>query len=55
MADNVVLLQYAREGAELTRTLTVLKTRAMSHRPLVHRYEITNEGFVLGDVLTVTS
>jgi len=52
LADNVVLLQYVREGAELARTLTVLKTRAMPHRPVVHRYEITNEGFTLGDVLT---
>ena len=52
LADNVVLLQYLREGAELARTVTVLKTRAMPHRPVVHRYEITNEGFTLGDVLT---
>jgi len=51
LADNVVLLQYVREGAELVRALTVLKTRAMRHRPLVHRYEITERGFELGEVL----
>jgi len=51
LADNVILLQYVREGAELARALTVLKTRAMRHRPMVHRYDITGEGFVLGDVL----
>ena len=54
LADNVVLLQYVQEGPELARALTVLKTRAMRHRPVVHRYEITEKGFLLGDVLTVT-
>lgn len=53
LADNVVLLQYVQEGPELARALTVLKTRAMRHRPVVHRYEITDRGFVLGDVLTL--
>jgi len=54
LADNVVLLQYVQEGPELVRALTVLKTRAMHHHPVVHRYEITERGFVLGDVLTLT-
>jgi len=54
LTDNVVLLQYVQEGPELARALTVLKTRAMRHRPVVHRYDITDEGFVLGDVLSVT-
>jgi len=55
LADNVVLLQYVREGAELVRALTVLKTRAMAHRPLVHRYEITGDGFKLGDVVSLSA
>lgn len=54
LADNVVLLQYVQEGPELARALTVLKTRAMHHHPVVHRYEITEKGFVLGDVLSFT-
>ena len=54
LADNVVLLQYVQEGPELARALTVLKTRAMHHHPVVHRYEITEKGFVLGDVLSIT-
>jgi circadian clock protein KaiC len=54
LADNVVLLQYVQEGAELTRALTVLKTRAMRHRPVIHRYEITDKGFVLGEALPLT-
>jgi circadian clock protein KaiC len=53
LADNVILLHYVQEGPELVRALTVLKTRAMHHRPVVHRYEITEKGFVLGDVLTL--
>ena len=52
LADNVILLQYVQDGPELARALTVLKTRAMHHRPVVHRYEITDKGFVLGDVLS---
>jgi hypothetical protein len=54
LADNVVLLQYVQEGPELVRALTVLKTRAMHHHPVVYRYDITEKGFVLGDVLTLT-
>ncbi|MGH7765135.1 MAG: RAD55 family ATPase [Candidatus Dormibacteraceae bacterium] len=52
LTDNVVLLQYVQEGPELARALTILKTRAMHHRPVVHRFEITDQGFVLGDALT---
>jgi circadian clock protein KaiC len=54
LADNVVLLQYVQEEAELARAVTVLKTRAMAHRPVVHRYEITNEGFKLGGIVPLT-
>jgi len=54
LADNVVLLQYVQEGPELSRALTILKTRAMRHRPTVHRFDIAAEGFVLGDVISVT-
>jgi circadian clock protein KaiC len=54
LADNVVLLQYVQEGPELARALTVLKTRAMHHHPVVYRYEITEKGFVLGDVLSIS-
>lgn len=55
LADNVVLLQYVKEGPDLVRALTVLKTRAMRHRPVIHRFEITEKGFVLGDALTASS
>jgi circadian clock protein KaiC len=48
LADNVILLQYVRDGPRLARTVTVLKTRAMHHQPVVRRYEITEHGFKLG-------
>jgi circadian clock protein KaiC len=48
LADNVVLLQYVHDGPRLARTVTVLKTRAMHHQPVVRRYEITEQGFQLG-------
>jgi circadian clock protein KaiC len=53
-SDNIVLLQYVQEGPELVRALTILKTRAMRHRPVVHRYDITDKGFVLGDEVTIS-
>jgi len=52
LADNVILLQYVREGPRLARALTVLKSRATHHQPVVHRYEITPDGFELGDEVT---
>ncbi len=54
LADNVILLQYVQDGAELARALTVLKTRAMKHQPMVRRYTITNEGFQLGEPISVS-
>ena len=54
LSDNVILLQYVQNGAELLRALTVLKTRAMKHEPTVHQYTITNEGFMLGDRIPLT-
>ena len=47
MADNVLLLQYAQIGRSMTRTLTVLKTRASHHDPAVREFLITPEGIGL--------
>jgi circadian clock protein KaiC len=49
LADNVIVLQYAKDNAHVTRTLTVLKTRATRHEHAVRRYEITAEGLSLSD------
>ena len=53
LSDNVVLLQYIQEGPQLTRALTVLKTRASHHLPMVHRYEIGEGGLILGEQMAV--
>jgi hypothetical protein len=43
------MLQYVHVDSWLARTVTVLKTRAMHHQPVVRRYEITERGFELGE------
>ncbi|MDQ6748060.1 MAG: hypothetical protein M3010_08170 [Candidatus Dormibacteraeota bacterium] len=49
LSDNVVVLQYQKHGAEIKRTVTVLKTRASSHAQFIREFQITGEGIVLGD------
>jgi circadian clock protein KaiC len=49
LADNVIVLQYVRGTATVTRTLTVLKTRATRHDHQVRPYEITPQGLTLID------
>ena len=49
LADNVIVLQYVQGASTVTRTLTVLKTRATHHDNLVRAYEITDKGLSLID------
>jgi circadian clock protein KaiC len=53
LSDNVVLLQYVQDGSRLARAVTVLKTRAAHHEPIAHRYEISDQGLVLGDEIAL--
>jgi len=48
LSDNVLVLQYVKEGELLRRALTVVKTRASTHQPAVRRFEITPQGITLG-------
>ncbi|MEV6595760.1 ATPase domain-containing protein [Actinoplanes sp. NPDC051346] len=48
LSDNVILLQYVRKQALVARALTVLKTRASSHLPQTHEFEITHGGVTIG-------
>jgi circadian clock protein KaiC len=48
LSDNVILLQYLRKDATLSRALTVLKTRASDHLPQTHEFEITYDGISVG-------
>ena len=49
LSDNVVLLQFLRGDSEVKRAITVLKTRASDHDPHIRQFEITGEGFRLGE------
>jgi circadian clock protein KaiC len=49
MSDNVVLLSYVREAAEITRAIAVIKTRASAHDPTMRAFSITPDGIVVGD------
>lgn len=50
LADNVMLLQYTgAEQATISRTLTVLKTRASTHDPRIRGFEITPKGILLSN------
>jgi circadian clock protein KaiC len=49
LSDNVILLQYQRAGSRLSRTVTVLKSRASAHDPQIRAFDITAEGIVLGE------
>jgi circadian clock protein KaiC len=51
LSDNVILLQLVPRGSQLTRSVTVLKTRASRHEPDVREFRITPEGIVLGEPL----
>ncbi|GIE93969.1 ATPase domain-containing protein [Paractinoplanes rishiriensis] len=47
LSDNVILLQYLRNEAQVGRALTVLKTRASGHVPQPHAFEITPDGITI--------
>jgi circadian clock protein KaiC len=49
VSDNVVVLEYLRQPADIRRTMTVLKTRASLHEPQVREFTITPEGIILSD------
>jgi circadian clock protein KaiC len=55
VADNVVLLQHLRDGAEMKRALIVLKTRGSSHATAVREFRISQDGITLGDPRDLSS
>lgn len=48
LADNVVLLQHVQHGAELKRSLTVLKSRGSESKRTTREFHITSDGITLG-------
>jgi circadian clock protein KaiC len=49
LSDNVVLLQYIRDGSSVRRALSVLKTRSSRHEPEIREFSIAPEGILLGE------
>jgi circadian clock protein KaiC len=49
VSDNVVLLQFIRGESRVMRGVTVMKTRASAHDPQIREFEITSNGFVVGE------
>lgn len=47
MADNVVLLQYRGLDQAVSRTITIMKTRAAHHDAMVREFEISSNGITL--------
>ena len=44
LADNLILLGYRREHGTISRTITVVKTRATTHDPSVRTFMIGSMG-----------
>jgi circadian clock protein KaiC len=53
LSDNVVLLQFVREGSRIRRALAVMKTRASEHQPEIREFLISSDGIVLGDEIAL--
>ncbi|HEX6580831.1 MAG TPA: ATPase domain-containing protein [Actinomycetota bacterium] len=49
LSDNVVLLQFLRGESRVKRGITVMKTRASAHDAQIREFEISADGFVVGD------
>lgn len=50
IADNILRMDFMREGQQVHRTITVEKSRASAHDENVKKYDITGSGVcILGD------
>lgn len=53
MSDNVILLSYLRDAAQIKRTISVIKTRASEHDAGIRLFTITSGGILLGGSIRV--
>ncbi len=51
LADNIVFQNYFERDGELRRVVGVLKKRVGGFEPTLRRFDITNDGLVVGDPL----
>jgi circadian clock protein KaiC len=49
LADNVVLLQYVQDGADMKRSLTIVKSRGSSTTQTTREFHIARTGITLGE------
>jgi circadian clock protein KaiC len=52
LSDDIIRLRYVEIGGQLRKVLMVVKMRAGDHRKDICEYEITTEGFRIGERLT---
>lgn len=55
IADNIILLQYVRDGQQLKRTVSILKSRASDHSSVARQFRISDDGILLGDPIVPAS
>jgi circadian clock protein KaiC len=54
LSDNVVLLQFLIGDSDVKRAISVIKTRSSAHDSHIRQFDITTEGFVLGEAFLPT-
>jgi circadian clock protein KaiC len=47
LADNTIALSYHRDHRAMSRSLTIIKTRASNHDPAMHQFSIGPDGISL--------
>ncbi len=50
LADDIILLRYAEVAGRLVPVIAVVKMRSSKHSRVVHAFEITDRGLVVGEV-----
>lgn len=51
LADNVVMLRYFEDAAEVRQAISVFKKRASAHERTIRELTITNKGIAIGPIL----
>lgn len=52
VTDNILMLRYVEMQGKLESVINILKMRGSSHRKDLRRYEITDQGVVIGESLS---
>ncbi len=51
LADNVIMLRYFEDAAEVRQAISVFKKRASAHERTIREFSITNKGITVGPIL----